>query len=410
MHLHSPIRFLVTLAILLAIAGCRDDREITEAEGEMAVVVTGNNQFAVDLYSVNAAEEGNLFFSPFSINTALSMLQAGAEGDTEDQITAALGVGDEAAWHDNLAALSNDLCGDHHRSYALLSANGVWGQDGVPFDPGFETLMEDTYEAPIQTMDFATNSSSATDEINGWVEDNTEGHIEDLFSPGDIDSTTKLVLANAIYFKADWAEQFDEGDTRDREFNLRSGDTVQTLTMSQTDDFGYTEDESVQVLEMAYEDDELSMVVILPKELDGIADIESSLTADQLTTWTDGLRTQEVAVTLPRFEMKTELRLMENLGALGITDAFDGNLADFTGFTDPGNAAADWFVQAARHKAYVKVDEQGTEAAAATGFSVGVTSVPQIVEFHADHPFIFLIRDMLTDTVLFMGRLEIPEA
>ncbi len=406
-RIHHPIAGLLALAAL-ATLGCRNDREITEAVGEMAVVVDGNNQFALDMYAVNAAEDGNLFFSPFSINTALSMLYAGAEGDTEAQIAAALGVGDEAAWHENLGALTADLCGEHHRAYSLYSANAVWGQDGVPFDPGYQTLMEESYEAPLQTLDFAADAGGAAQEINGWVEDATQGHIPELFSSGDITDYTRLVLANAIYFKADWAEQFDENDTTDRDFTLPSGDAVSVPTMDLTADMRIASLDDLKVLEMPYEEDELSMVVLLPTEDDGLADLEAQLDADGLADWIDAVHTLETHVQFPRFELETELPLMENLEALGITDAFDQGLADFTGFTDPAEVAAEWYVNAARHKAYVKVDEQGTEAAAATGFGVTDTAMPQTEVFIADHPFIFLIRDQLTGSILFMGRIEDP--
>ena len=404
---HHPITGLLALAALTTV-GCRNDREITEAVGDMAVVVEGNNQFAVDLYTINAAEEGNIFFSPFSINAALSMLYAGAEGDTEAQIAAALGVNDETTWHENLGALTADLCGEHHRAYSLYSANAVWGQDGVPFDAGYERLMEDAYDAPLQTLDFVADSNGAVQEINGWVEDHTEGHIPELFRPADIDSTTRLVLANAIYFKADWAEQFDEGDTMTREFTLPTGDVISAPTMELTADMRFAELDDIKVLEMPYEEDELAMVVLLPHADDGLSDLEAQLDAGQLTDWIDAVHTTETLVRLPSFELDTELPLAENLAALGVTDAFDPLTADFTGFTDPADAAEDWFVQAARHKAYVKVDEQGTEAAAATGFAVSDLSASEPRSFVADHPFIFLIRDQLTGSILFMGRIEDP--
>jgi len=396
---------------MLAATGCRDDREITEAEGEMAVVVQGNNQFALDLYKAVDGDGGNLFFSPFSINAALSMLYGGAEGDTEAQIAAALGVGDEDAWHDNLGALTRDLCGEHHRSYSLYSASQLWGQSGVPFLSSYEDLMADAYAAPLESWDFVSDPSGALDEINGWVEDETRGHIPDLFQPSDISSSTRLVMVNAIYFLADWATQFDEDDTISRTFRRGAGDDIAVPTMITTADLRYGSYEAVKVLEMPYEDEEISMVLVLPKEDDGLAAIEDALDAAELATWIEDTTEREVYVNLPSFELEHELPLMQALQALGITDAFDGNLADFTGQVAADDMDGNYAVNAARHKAYVKVDEQGTEAAAATGFGEMATSVGSGgAAFIADHPFLFLIRDRLTGTILFMGRIEDPSA
>ncbi len=413
---HDTIQTLIRSTLLplaaltlVAATGCRDDREITSAEGDMAVVVDGNNQFAVDMYLANADTSGNLFFSPFSIDIALSMLYGGAEGETEAQLAAALGVDGEDAWHDNLAALTADLCGEHHRAYSLYAANATWGQEGVPFLDDFATLMDATYGAPIEEVDFMGDASGAADDINAWVADQTQGYIDPLFEPNDIDAFTRLVLANAIYFEADWATQFDTGDTYDQDFTLADGDTASVPMMHATEDYHLAVVDGARLLEMPYEDDELSMVVVLPDEVDGLPALEAALTAEQLADWTDQLHEAEVIVTLPTFELHHELPLRENLQALGITDAFDVDLADFTGIVDAADMADNYYVSAARHKAYVKVDEEGTVAAAATGIAVSdLSAAPSENEFTADHPFLFLIRDMLTDTILFMGRVEDP--
>jgi serpin B len=404
-------RTLLPLAALslVAAAGCRDDREITSAEGDMAVVVEGNNRFAVDMYQANAATEGNLFFSPFSIDIALSMVYAGAEGETEAQIATALGVDDEDTWHDNLAALTGDLCGEHHRAYSLYAANGTWGQEGVPFLDDFAGLMDTAYGAPIEEVDFMGDADGVTDVINSWVSDETRGAIDELFEAGDLDAYTRLVLANAIYFEADWATQFDKGDSYDQDFTLVDGSAASVPMMHATEEFGFAAVDGARLLEMPYEDEELSMVVVLPDEVDGLADLEASLTAETLADWIAQLHTGDVITALPTVELEHELPLQENLEALGMVDAFDALAADFTGIVDAGDMAANYYVSAARHKAYVKVDEEGTVAAAATGLAVSdLAAAPSENEFIADHPFIFLIRDMLTDTILFMGRVEDP--
>ena len=395
------------LALLLSIGCQRQDREVTEATGDMATVVQGNNQFAVDLYQVSG--DGNLFFSPFSINAALSMVYAGAEGATEQQIADALGVTiDEAVWHDNMGALFDDLVGQHHRGYTLHGANAFWGQDGAPFLDPFVDVLENSYLAPLQLVDFESASEEARQDINGWVSKQTKGKIEELFKAGDINGFTKFVLANAIYFKADWVDTFDEDLTRDQDFFVTPGQTVRVPLMTQLEAFPYTEDDEVQVLEMPYEDDELAMLIVLPLELDGLDAVEADLSAERLDGWIETLVTEDVDVTMPRFEMRHELPLGDTLEALGVADAFSQGDADFTGIVDAADMNGNYYLHAARHQAYVKVDEKGTEAAAATGFAGGDDDDAAYPVFIADHPFLYVIRDKLTGAILFMGRVENP--
>ena len=405
------LSFFAIAALIATSTGCRDGRDITSVDAEMAVVIDGNNQFAVDLYQVEAANEGNLFFSPFSIVSALSMVYGGAEGDTETQIADVMSVEDEDAWHDNLAALSVDMCGEHHRAYSLYSANRVWGQEGVPFVDDFLTLVDEVYEAPLEEMNFAEDASGARKVINGWVEDETQGHIDELLQEGDIDTYTRVVLANAIYFEADWASAFDKDDTMDRDFTLANGDTVQVPTMTQEADFNVAsyEDDGVTLLEMPYKDDEISMVIVLPDDPMGLPDVEAALTAGQLAGWIDGLYETERTVFVPSFEMETELPLKDDLEALGMVDAFSPAAADFTGVVAAEDMGNNYYLSVARHKAYVKVDEEGTTATAATAFVMTEMSAgPGPIT--VDHPFLFLIRDQLTDAILFMGRVEDPRS
>lgn len=405
------VRVMCLLALPgLLVAGCRDPREITSAEGDMAVVVEGNNRFALDLYDAAGAEEGNLFFSPFSINAALSMVYAGAEGETEAQLADVLGVGlDEGVWHDNLAALTNDLSGEHNRGYTLYAANKVWGQRGVPFLEDYVALLEDSYDAPMEEEDFRSDAPGAVQRINDWVSDQTHGHVEELFDSGDIDGLTRLVLANAIYFDADWENRFQANATEDRDFTLPSGEVVQVPTMAQETDLGFASVDGLQLLEMPYKDEEISMVVLLPDDPAGLADLEASLTHEDLQTWIDGISERPVQVEFPSFELETELPLSALLVELGMVDAFDDSLADFTGIVAREDMEANYYVQSTKHKAYVLVDERGTTAAAATGVSIGTRSVDSgPVPFVVDHPFIFVIRDRLTGTILFMGRIEDP--
>jgi serpin B len=407
------IRCLPLLAAIVAMSatGCaRDPREITSADGDMLLLVEGNNQFSVDLY--NAArdlEQGNLFFSPFSINAAMSMVLGGAEGDTYDQIATAMYVpDDEMIWHDNLAALFNDLSGQHHRAYTLFTANAAWGQEGYGFRQTYLDLLDGTYGAPLEETDFRDDPSGAMKDVNAWTKEQTKGHIEDLFSGDDINSYTKLVLVNAIYFKADWTNQFPNNNTVDGTFHRREGGGVTVPMMSEEADYRIANYDDLQVLEMCYEDDEIAMLVVLPDEVDGLPAIEDELSAELVNQWIGDLRDEEITVEFPRFELDTELPLMEVLENLGIVDALDADLADFTGIVPADVMEGNLYIGAAKHKAYVKVDEQGTEAAAATGISMMDGAMAEPDHFVADHPFLYLIRDKLTGAILFMGRIEDP--
>ncbi len=389
-------------ALLLTAIGCAQPRMITSADADMAVVVDGNNGFAIDMYQEAALEPGNLFFSPFSITAALSMVYAGTEGDSQAEIEAAMGVQDEALWHDNLGALFDDLVGKHRRAYTLNGANRVWAQEGFELVSSFEDLMADAYNAPVERMDISSDPDVATDTVNRWVSKQTQGFIPELFEKGDISAATMVVLCNAVYFEGDWAEQFEEENTQDGEFRTLDGGAVQAPMMHNTADYGFAELDGLKIAELPYEGDELSMVVLLPDEDDGIYDLEADLTSESLAEMMGEVHTAEVQMTLPSFTMDYELPLEQTLSALGITSMFDPNVADLSGM-GPG-----LHIGAARHKAYVDVFEQGTRAAAATGFGADLSAMPETFEFTADHPFIFVIRDMLTGSILFMGRVEDP--
>lgn len=398
---------------LIATVGCRSPRTLVSLDADQQLVVDGHNDFAVELYQASSAYEGNVFLSPFSITAGLSMVYAGAEGDTETQIADAMGVVDEDVWHETMGALVQDLSGNRHRGYTLHTANAVWGQDSVPFQEAFSDRMADTYGAPIEEIDFASDPEGARQEINGWVADNTDDIIQDAFAAGDIHTLTRMVLANAVFFQADWASQFDEDDTQDRDFTLASGESVQVPTMCQeTEVYGHfawdTEGEpETSVLRMPYEDEELSFIAILPGSHDGLAELEADLTGEALDSLIADTEDREEAwVCLPRFEVDYELPLIDVLVDVGIEDLFDAEAADLTGITAQENMADNYYVDVARHRAYVEVNEQGTRAAAFTGFAVADKGGG--ASFVADHPFLYLIRDDLTGTILFMGRMEDP--
>jgi len=402
---------LFPTVLLGIVSGCAtaDPREITDLTPAMAPLVRGSNAFAwASLGTLDeVAGSGNLFYSPFSIVAAFSMVYGGAEGTTASQLETAFGIEDEAAWHENMGLLLADLSGEHHRPYTLYSANRIWAQVGYPFKKPFLDLTATTYAAGLVEADFDADADAVREEINDWVADQTRDRIPELFGAGSIDSTTIMVLANAIYFLADWATQFDPESTFDQPFRLAGGDTEDVPFMHAAAEFGYAEDASVQVLEMPYEGGDLSMFVVLPQDgvdLDGIADL---LTVEQVDAWIADTVVRKVDVAFPTFQMDWTMRLVDVLEAMGVTDAFDPALADFTDIADP--VEANLYIPAAVHKAFVRVDEEGTEAAAATGISMsGESADPEMPIFEADHPFVFFIRDNLTTTVLFLGRMADP--
>ncbi|GAI76663.1 unnamed protein product, partial [marine sediment metagenome] len=263
------------------------------------------------------------------------------------------------------------------------------------------------YDGRLSEVDFAGATETARKTINAWVEKKTKDKIKELLKPGVLNRLTRLVLTNAIYFKGNWDSQFEKARTQPAPFTLTDGKKVNVPMMNQTEKFKYTEAESFQALELPYVDNELSMVILLPKETDGLSDFEKTLTAGNLSEWLGKLRKRKVIVSVPKFRMTSQFSLAAVLKSMGMTDAFVPDAADFSGM----NGKRDLFISAVIHKAYVEVNEEGTEAAAATGVVIGVTSMPaRPPVFRADHPFLFLIRDNRTGSILFIGRVMNPKA
>ncbi|MFH2019298.1 MAG: serpin family protein, partial [bacterium] len=373
---------------------------------ETATVVTGNNKFALDIYAQLRNQEGNLFFSPYSISTALSMTYAGARGETETQMAKTLHFNlEQKRLHPAFAQLVRNLIAEK-KGYQLNIANALWGQKGYGFLELFLQITSQNYGAGLHEIDFAGNTEDARKTINDWVEKQTQDKIKELLKPGVLDSLTRLVLTNAIYFKGNWVSQFKEEKTIiDAPFTLITSQKIKVPMMNQQEEFKYMEENGFQALEMPYIDNELSMVVLLPDKVDGLADLEKSLTMENLTTWLLKLRKQKIDAWLPRFKMTCEFSLADVLKSMGMSDAFALPPADFSGMT----GKKDLFISAVIHKAFVEVNEEGTEAAAATAVGIGLTSARQIPVFRADHPFIFLIRDIRSGSILFMGRVMNPE-
>jgi serpin B len=379
-------------------------------------VASGNTQFTVDLYGRLAAQEGNLFFSPFSISSALAMTSAGARGNTEVQMVRVLHLQMEGGrLHPAFSALTGSLNRDGQTrvepngppAFELVVANALWGQQGYPFKPDFQDLLKRNYGSELRTVDFERATEQARVTINTWVATQTRDKIQDLIAPGILQPITRLVLTNAIYFKANWQDKFEKSATTDRPFNLAPGRSVQVPMMRQTRSYGYFESPTLQAVELPYVMNRLSMVLLVPRQIDGLAAVEKELPAN-LATWLGGLKPRRVDLSLPRFKTTSSFSLSRELKAMGMTDAFDGGLADFSGMTTMEKL----FIGEVLHKAYVDVNEEGTEAAAATavlmlGGAMPPRDPPVVVT--ANRPFLFLIRHTASGSILFMGRLAKPE-
>jgi serpin B len=400
-------KFLIGVVALAALGGCglMEGSEQNEQKADVAALVKGDNAFAFNLYDQLRAKDGNVFFSPYSISTALAMTYAGARGDTADEMAKALHftLSPDDLHRGEAALLAGLNGGGKQRGYQLNIANALWGQQGYGFKDDFLKLTQTHYGTGLRQVDFISNTEAARQTINAWVEKETKDKIKELLREGVLKPTTRLVLTNAIYFKGDWASPFKKDQTRDEEFNTGT-EKLKAPMMHQSARFKYLESDGVQALELPYAGKELSMVVLLPKKADGLAEMEKTLSAEKVSGWLGKLREQEVVVALPKFKTTCEYSLREPLEALGMRKAF-GPTADFSGMNGKKD---DLFISAVVHKAFVDVNEQGTEAAAATGVVVGRKAVQVRAEFRADHPFVFLIRDTRNDSVLFLGRVSNP--
>ena len=397
----------------LAMTGCGLDepdcegsaRVIQGVDSALEEVVDGNSSFALDLHQRLAVPTENFFFSPFSISMALGMTEMGAAGQTQAQMADLLRVSsDEPAWHSSLGALGQDVGSGQHCAYQLDLANRLFAQEGYPFLGSFLEDAEAAYGAPVESLNFVTQAEESRQYINSWVSDVTQEKIPEFLSPGVVGPSTVMVLVNAIYFKGDWAEQFDPVRTNESAvFTRDDAQEVAVAMMSNDIDLPYRElDDGTQVVELPYAGDELSMTVILPPEGVALADFEAGLDDAAVASWSEGLEEIQVFLSLPRFEMRFKASLNEVLKDLGMVDAFTGS-ADFSRMTEQAI-----FITDVIHEAYVKVNEEGTEAAAVTGVVMGEASMPPSAVFEADRPFVFQIRDNLTGSILFMGHVADP--
>jgi serpin B len=396
----SWLILLVTLFINVEQTTAKDNIMIKQ-------MVQDNSAFALDLYGQLKQRENNLFFSPFSISTALAMTYAGARDKTASQMAAALHFNQESEQlHLSMGELISRLNAVQKASEVELSvANAIWAQKGYQFLDTFFNIIQQSYQSDLNQVDFAIAADAARQSINHWVETQTHQKIKDLIPPGVLNALTRLVLVNAIYFKGFWDTQFKPEDTQEMAFWLSAENNITVPMMHQEHQYGYWENEWLQMLEMPYKDKALSLIVLLPREKTGISMLEQKLTLENILRWQDQLQKQKVKLFFPKFKIEAQINLGQILSAMGMPDAFDPHSADFSAMI----GKKELFISAVIHKAFVEVNEEGTEAAAATGVVVGVTSIaPPPPMFKADHPFIFFIRDNASRSILFLGRMLDP--
>jgi len=382
-------------------------------EADLTTLVSGNSAFAFGLYQALRDEDGNLFYSPYSISLALAMTYAGARGETAQQMADTLHFTlSQDRLHPAFNSLDLELGqrgqgakGKDERGFRLNIVNAIWGQKDYHFLATFLDTLAENYGAGLRVLDFTEEPEKSRIVINDWVREETEGRIKDLLPPDSVHPLARLILTNAIYFNAAWQYPFEENATKDEPFYLLDGGEVSVPMMRQEKFLGYAQGEGYQAVELPYDGRQLSMVILLP-QAGNFETFEKSLDAQRVDAIIKNLGSSQVILTMPRFEFESSFSLGESLAAMGMPDAFSEN-ANFSDLT--GNR--DLFIAEVIHKAFVSVDEAGTEAAAATAVIMPTAAPPgAIVEVTIDRPFIFLIRDIETGAILFVGRVVNPSA
>ena len=367
-------------------------------------VVNANNKFAFDLYSeLDKSENGNIFYSPYSISAALAMTYEGAKGQTAAEMKSVFHFPESSILRPNFAAIYNKI-NKKDKPYKLSTGNALWAQQDYKFLDEYLSTVEKYYGGKAANVDFVKETEKSRQTINTFIEEQTNSKIKDLIPQGVLDASTVLVLTNAIYFKGTWTWEFDKSDTSEQDFKVTPNNFVKTPMMYMKNEkakFNYADVGDLQILELPYKGEEISMLILLPTE--NLDAIESSLTAEKLTEWKSQIKEDKLdAIYLPKFEFDTKYFMKETLSKMGMPSAF-GN-ADFSGM----DGTKSLFIDAVIHQAFIKVDEEGTEAAAATAVIMTKSAVMQRKIFKADHPFIFIIQEKETGNILFMGRVNDP--
>lgn len=407
------------LIVSMGVTGFIKIGQAQEGKSDIDIVVKGSNEFGLDLYAKLKGKEGNLFFSPYSISTALAMTYAGARGETAKQMAEVMHFDlEQKKLHPAFAKIINDLNARGEKgNYKLSVANSLWGQEGYKFLKDFIDLLNKSYGAGLFLVNFKKAAEEARLKINAWAEEKTNNKIKNLIPQKALNKYARLVLVNAIYFKGNWASQFNNENTKEMPFRVKPEKEITVPMMYQRQEYKYLEEDNVQVLEMPYVGEELSMVILLPKATDGLKELEDLLTIKKLDKWCKSLYKEEVNVYLPKFKMTYEFTLKDILMAMGMKDAFIPKpneppiIEPYANFLGMGGTR-DLYISEGFHKAFVEVNEEGTEAAAVTAIVVCTSEEvpPPPIVFCADHPFLFLIKDNKSGSILFMGRVVNPTA
>jgi len=405
-----PKRLVISVLLLLLASGTVAASRLVSGPSStpkgVAAVVSANNQTAFDLYAqLQKSSPGNIFFSPYSISTALAMTYEGARGDTASEMQKALHFPATDILEPNSAAILASL-NQKNASYKLKTGNALWIQKNFSLLSSYVSAVQKYFGGKAANLDFAADPEKARTTINKYIAEQTANKIKNLIPPGNIDPLTRLVLTNAIYFKGEWHWQFDRKETYKARFTISPGKTVQAPMMTMKPEkalFKYANTDGMQILELPYKGGRLSMLILLPhKDLHSIA---SSLTADRLKSDLARMKQTHLdEISIPKFELRIRYDLKSALEALGMKAAFLPNQADLSGM----DGKRDLYVQFVLHQAYVKVDEQGTEAAGATAVGIVTTAERPETTFLANHPFIFLIRDKTNGNILFFGKVVDP--
>jgi serpin B len=382
----------------------------TISDADRTAFANGQRTFALDAYRILAGRPGNVVYSPHSVQVALAMTSAGARGTTASQMETALHFGlPQERLHAAFNALDRDLAQRATRPlegtgqrFRLRSANALWGQRGYTFLAPFLDTLAQHYGAGMNLVDFMGDADGSRLRINRWVSDQTEARIPNLLPMGSVTPLTRLVLTNAVYFNASWQTPFEASRTAPATFTGLDDATRSVPMMNRALETRYAEVDGVQAVELPYVGGDVSMLLVLPPA-GRFTEVEQGLTAARLDALVNGLQTHIVDLRVPTFSFRTQASLKMLLQSLGMTDAFTA-LADLSGI----NGARDLYVQDVVHEGFIAVNEQGTEAAAATAVIAGTTSVPQPATFHAVRPFLFALRDNPTGTLLFVGRVVAP--
>lgn len=408
------MQIIVLLVTISMITACKSHKhtaghdDIQPSGYTIESLAESNNLFAVDLFRQIQSTSENLIFSPYSIGTALAMIYSGSGGKTAAEMRGGLYFPQRERLDPVASAMRKSLLSaDTMRGTDFRVANAIWAQENFDFLPDYLARLEKYYDAPLTLMDFInmSNREEGRKKINLWVEEKTNNRIQDLIQPGILDAGTRLVLTNAIYYHGGWILPFDEAATSPSMFHVSKKESIQTDFMHQTGSYPYYEDEEIQAINLPYNDKRMALTVILPRSIEGWRMISQVIDFERINLVLAGMAAREVQLALPKFSSELQINLRHALTSMGMGTAFSRD-ADLSGMTGEKNLYVDEVI----HKAFIEVNEQGTEAAAATAAIISLKSSlrEEPVRFNANHPFVFFLLDRQTGCIIFAGRLVKP--